>query len=83
VFGVFRFWAVDIHSQTCIILFIENIGEQDMATTAELFAEKAAGRRAFWNGETPLMHPSECPGELYEAWYDGWDQARNDAERDD
>lgn len=54
-----------------------------MATTAELFAEKAAGRRAFWNGETPLMHPSECPGELYEAWYDGWDQARNDAERDD
>lgn len=50
-----------------------------MATVTELKAEKSAGRAAFAQGVIPDAHPSEVPGELYEAWFDGWDEARTEA----
>jgi hypothetical protein len=50
-----------------------------MATVAELKAAKKAGAAAFRSGEVPKYHPSQCGGELYEAWYDGWDQAQTAA----
>lgn len=50
-----------------------------MTTVAELKAANQAGREAHAQGIIPDAHPSEVPGELYEAWFDGWDEANEDA----
>jgi hypothetical protein len=50
-----------------------------MTTVSELKAAKQAGREAFAQGVIPDAHPSEVPGELYEAWFDGWDEANTEA----
>jgi hypothetical protein len=50
-----------------------------MATVQELFAAKAEGRQAFFRGEIPSYHPQFGGGELYEAWYDGWDAAQQES----
>lgn len=50
-----------------------------MTTVAELKAAKQAGREAHARGEVPSHHPQQGGGELYEAWYDGWDEANEEA----
>jgi hypothetical protein len=46
-----------------------------MATVAELKSAKEAGAAAFKRGEVPSHHPKDGDrSELYEAWYDGWDE---------
>lgn len=51
-----------------------------MATVAELKAAREQGKADWLAGVNPDVHPSKAPGELYEAWYDGWEAAEKQAE---
>jgi hypothetical protein len=62
-----------IHALRCAA---KRTGVNHMATTQELRQAKEQGKLAFHHGLRNPAHPRVAGGgELYEAWYDGWDEA--------